>query len=791
MPTSDSDIVPLSNLPPSLRPPSADTNSDVVPSENLPPELKNAPVAVTPGEKEFASDRALLDKSQGVVPETLKAGAYSAGNALLLNAVTPAVAGYTALSENKPFSQAFQEQKQYEEALSRQHPTASMVGTGAGLGAGLLVGTGELGLAAEGAGTAARAATASRLGEGLLSQTAGKAAELGTAGATSGAIAGTAGYLGTMDPSQALHDAAIGAGLGAAGQAVLPALTSYFTKNPQVLDASGNLTPEASNAISRAFDGRMSPADIASFKDKITENMQKAGPTEAAARQAVLESQGVTPTRSMVTGEKPPTSAADISEAANIAAEDKLRAQAQKFAGAPSTSTDVGEALHQAERDAHLAAQDQYEQAFSGKGKFDSDIYDNVVPTIQKQLRSDKVPDLKQGDIYTQSQNAMDYLEKGIGAGNMPFPNQPNNMMNIEQVRKQLNSYWAQAKGADRVAMNSIIDGYDKTIVNAVNNGLFSGDGRQMLSDMQQARDLWSTYKTNFYSPSGGGAQPFNSAIKKMADQASGKISDDLTTGSAEAATGILNSGLMNPNMGLGVYQRLEKVFGPNSQQMDLVNQQIRNRVFNTAGDLTQLPKSIDSFLSENPSVAAKAFSPDELAQMRRLSESIKIINQRQVPAQQKDSMILNAVKDIGNTIAAGIAYNLHGAKFAGATYLGAKTLASGYQAGKGVLERMAERSGAPTGKVPSALQVFDQNSSVGALPLNLQAMSSTPEEPEYQAPTPLRPGRKDGGRIGNKIITAVERAKRNVNNTTEPLLNADDNHIAHALEIANQRTGD
>jgi len=754
----------------------------------------NAPVAVTPGEKEFASDRALLDKSQGVVPEALKAGAYSAGNALLLNAVTPAVAGYTALSENKPFSQAFQEQKQYEEALSRQHPTASMVGTGAGLGAGLLVGTGELGLAAEGAGTAARAATASRLGEGLLSQTAGKAAELGTAGATSGAIAGTAGYLGTMDPSQALHDAAIGAGLGAAGQAVLPALTSYFTKNPQVLDASGNLTPEASNAISRAFDGRMSPADIASFKDKIAENMQKAGPTEAAARQAVLESQGVTPTRSMVTGEKPPTSAADISEAANIAAEDKLRAQAQKFAGAPSTPTDIGEALHQAERDAHLAAQDQYEQAFSNKGKFSSNIYDTVLPTIQKELRTgkDKIPDLTQGDIYTQSKNAMDYLEKGIAAGNMPFPNQPNNMLNIEQVRKQLNSYWSQAQGSDRLAMGKIIDGYDKTIVNAINNRMFSGDGRQLIQDLQQARDLWSTYKTNFYSPAGAGAQPFNSAIKSLADQAAKKITDQVgVEGTQQATNVILNNGLMNPKMGLGVYQRLENVFGQNSQQMNLVNQQIRNRVFNTAGDLTQLPKSIDSFLSENPSVAAKAFSPDELAQMRRLSESIKIINQRQVPAQQKESMILNAVKDIGNTIAAGIAYNLHGAKFAGATYLGAKTLASGYQAGKGVLERMAERSGAPTGKVPAALQVFDQNSSVGALPLNLQAMRSTPEEPEYQAPTPLRPGRKDGGRIGNKIITAVERAKRNVNNTTEPLLNADDNHIAHALEIANQRTGD
>jgi hypothetical protein len=35
--------------------------------------------------------------------------------------------------------------------------------------------------------------------------------------------------------------------------------------------------------------------------------------------------------------------------------------------------------------------------------------------------------------------------------------------------------------------------------------------------------------------------------------------------------------------------------------------------------------------------------------------------------------------------------------------------------------------------------------------------------------------------------VSAVERAKKTVNNSTKALLNVDDSHVARALEIANQ----
>jgi DNA invertase Pin-like site-specific DNA recombinase len=54
------------------------------------------------------------------------------------------------------------------------------------------------------------------------------------------------------------------------------------------------------------------------------------------------------------------------------------------------------------------------------------------------------------------------------------------------------------------------------------------------------------------------------------------------------------------------------------------------------------------------------------------------------------------------------------------------------------------------------------------------------------------RAGRATGGRVGvnvesDALVRAAERAKKDFNRTTEPLLNTSDNHIAKALEVANK----
>lgn len=49
------------------------------------------------------------------------------------------------------------------------------------------------------------------------------------------------------------------------------------------------------------------------------------------------------------------------------------------------------------------------------------------------------------------------------------------------------------------------------------------------------------------------------------------------------------------------------------------------------------------------------------------------------------------------------------------------------------------------------------------------------------------RQQRKSGGRVSDKLVTMVDRARKNINNQTESLLGTHDNHVAQALEIANR----
>jgi len=96
-----------------------------------------------------------------------------------------------------------------------------------------------------------------------------------------------------------------------------------------------------------------------------------------------------------------------------------------------------------------------------------------------------------------------------------------------------------------------------------------------------------------------------------------------------------------------------------------------------------------------------------------------------------------------------------------------------------------AEEFGAP---------VVRQQRNVLAPVRNPSAMYPAEQDATYENLRPLtiqgpgnRMGRKSGGRVSDKLVMAVDRAKKNINNNTKSLLGAHDNHIAQALEIANR----
>ena len=114
----------------------------------------------------------------------------------------------------------------------------------------------------------------------------------------------------------------------------------------------------------------------------------------------------------------------------------------------------------------------------------------------------------------------------------------------------------------------------------------------------------------------------------------------------------------------------------------------------------------------------------------------------------------------------------------------------------QGALARKAEAAGAPKAyrKAPESMRGFDQAPDTGSLIRNIPAMGGV-GVPGYQEPTTLPPltinrapiARASGGRVAAKLVSEVERAKKAVNNRTKVLLDADDSHVARALEIANQ----
>jgi hypothetical protein len=68
--------------------------------------------------------------------------------------------------------------------------------------------------------------------------------------------------------------------------------------------------------------------------------------------------------------------------------------------------------------------------------------------------------------------------------------------------------------------------------------------------------------------------------------------------------------------------------------------------------------------------------------------------------------------------------------------------------------------------------------------PLALYGVTSQLPSWLYNAP---RSGRKHGGRVSDRLVSMVDRAKKNINNNTQSLLQTPDSHVAHALEIANR----
>jgi hypothetical protein len=728
------------------------------------------------------------------VPDTVKTAGWAAGNAALAYAPRALAAGYESFVEDRPYKETLKEQTDYENALYRQNPKTSTAFTGLGLVGGLAVPLGPVATL----GKAAQAATAARFGTGV-----GRAAEGATIGST---LSGVSGLLESGDPTTALKDAAIGLGVGAAAAPVLGALGNYFTKLPAVRDANGNLTREAERAIETAFQGRMNADDIASFKTQLIASYEKSGISTPAAREALLVKEGVTPTASLTTGYKAPEAAADIAEKTAREGADTIAKRAEALAGPAPAAGEIGRLVHGAETATHTAGTKAYTDLGKYTEPFKPEASNLFLPAIQKELYgapggrfATTAEDLTTMNLGKAAE-AFKLIEDGIHSNNFLIKNPATgvakfDMENVGAIKVALNSLEKASSDKDRVAVKRIKAGFDNALNDAFAKNLFTGNA-QALADLRAADTLWAKYKTNFYDKIGPSAGTFRSSLNAMIDQQLKKIPQNLPGAAAETAQGILTTGLLNKTYGTDLYNRMARALNNDPAALATVKNEMRNIVLANPNDVKKFTETIDNFLKNHSGpngLANKIFDkPGELAALRRLSEAAKVIDAKPGTQQQKYSMLVSAAKELTKRTTSGLIGfalgNVPGAVKGIAAGKAAEAVATPIA---NALARRAEAAGAPKTyrKAPKSMRVFDQAPDTGSIIRNIPAMESV-GVPGYQEPTMLPPltiRRASGGRVSDRLVSAVERAKKTVNNSTKALLNVDDSHVARALEIANQ----
>lgn len=718
-----------------------------------------------PGEAQALTDEARVAKERGAIPDELKTALYSAGEMGAFSLPTWASAKISQ-KKGQSWEDALNEQRAYVEALQRQNPKSSLAGSTAGLVGGMFVPLGPLGTASK---LAARGAEA--IGAGAT----GKAIASGTtvgAGFGAGSSLGEKAWSDKLTPGEFAKDV----GIGAVG--------------------GGILAPIAERIIGRA----VSPAD--------------------AAKTEVLTSQGVTPSKEMITGVRAEKGAPR--ETADVMAEEARNILSQKVEGmkTPDVSPNAGaESVNATRYKSFETGQEPYGKIDQMRGLIDFDFakqmggpqtpHEYIMPYVQKSLANSNVnPNysvLKQN--YPNSNLAMDYLNIQLNS----FADKAGGPTLAEamQAKKELGKLYSGAKGEDRAALQAIIDGYKTSINQSVIDGLFVGDKLPAAVELFRADKGWSDYRKTFDPGKGAESSIWNRILKSTSDDR-GFVTKELTPEKAQAAQALINANIINPRLGPALYAKLERTIGSGTPEMEGFNALIINNMLTAKNnEIANLPAQIQKYTAPTAlPVTLKAFGASEgklntlvahaddsaktaaakqkVLDTQKLGQAIDIISKRPIADDQKQSLIAEAVKKYALPLA-GAAFGLpHGteAVLYGLAGKGIGEVGSGVGS---VLGSRAQRAGAPRGVQPETAgsPIPVGRGEMTPVIQNIPGILPPDREPNYGLPQ----ARATGGRVttSGQLMAAMERAGKKDVQSTKPLLQSTDTAVAKALEIANQ----
>jgi hypothetical protein len=480
------------------------------------------------------------------------------------------------------------------------------------------------------------------------------------------------------------------------------------------------------------------------------------------------------------------------------------------------TSPDVAaRLLYQAERQAQTNATSVYPVIASEPGFFGDVITKNVMGNVDRALQQHGgIPSnlSSMPSSFPKTIEAYDYIQRTMqNPQTMPqfsgvvtdpktgklvqtaMTDTTISPASVMAVRKELNRLWSQASPNDRRGIDAIRQGFDKNTEDAVMRSMFSGDSLKVLAMMRSGDAEWSRYMKTFHGPD----QVDKIVANALRPFEQGQVDP------GKIAQGILNSEFVDKKLGPTLYKKFEDVLGAGSPQMESVKNQLRNSLLNTggAGSHLAVASNIEKFLAPgNKTFANQLFTPAEQHQMRMAATAIRTIERQVIPAKEANERLSKVLfEQLGPTIIKGAgsvigattgAYHGFGPVAGAVLGYGAThvTNALSQLVGKAATARAAQReiSGAPAMPKRADNLVGVPNTGPQSLypmdiPTDYLPAQVFPNQGEK------RQGRKSGGRVSDRLVAAVDRAKKNINNQTQTLLRTPDNHVAQALEIANR----
>jgi hypothetical protein len=481
-----------------------------------------------------------------------------------------------------------------------------------------------------------------------------------TAGRTLGAVARV------TDPFTAPVTAAKGV-LGAMGVVNREAIPAE-----RFLSRNGRLTQEADDAIRAASNGAVTAADISDPAAAAAIFAREGKISPESARTVIMQSAhpDVAPSLPIVEGKlKDPTMYNQLQRVMENNEKLFSRGVEDVAGGSAPEHAMLGRALDDAATQSHNAVQARYDQVAAmghslAPGALSIHFPSNtVLPAIRTKLEQgnfltagarDPYMAMRTG-AYPRTAEAIDIISRGMRTGATAAGNVP--LRVTERVRGQLNDLFHTATGSDRAGLRAVIDGFDETVTNAVNdpNMLLNragaranpADGPGLVQIMTDARAANKAHMDTFAPTSRTttqqGVQIGNHTGQLFKAQT--PTGSRLRTPSADdtiyAATGAgMNKNLLDTNKGAALYDKLKTAL----QAGDPAGAAARVRDLNTniRQSLAKLsPQDFAEHMKPNK-LASKVFTNEELSKLRLINTSRgyqTAFNKKPIPPVKKPSL--------------------------------------------------------------------------------------------------------------------------------------------------------